>query len=73
MSLQLCICCQVQVTKMVIPLKKIQGKTIIIPLKKIQEKTAPCTQSVALGVAIALKNGSVVMGVACGLTKSLQT
>ena len=31
------------------------------------------SQSVALGMAIALKNGSVVMGVACGSTISVQT
>ena len=43
---------------------------MIIPLKKIQEKTTPCAQSVALGMAIAQRNGSVVMGVECGSTKS---
>ena len=37
MSLQLCICCRVQVVK-IIPLIKIQEKIIGIPSKKIQKK-----------------------------------
>jgi len=56
MSLQLCICCRVQVTKMVITLKK----TMMIPLKKIQKKTTPCTQSVTLGMVIA--NATELLG-----------
>ena len=61
MPWQLCICCRVQLMKMV------------IPLKEIQEKTTPRAQSVVLGMVIAWRNGSVVMGVACGSTQSVQT
>ena len=46
---------------------------MVIPLKEIQEKTTPRAQSVVLGMVIAWRNGSVVMGVACGSTKSVQT
>ena len=74
MSLLRYICYQVQVMKMVIPLKEeSQKKTVMIPLMKIQEKTTPHAQSVALGIVIAWRNGSVVMGVSCGSTKSVQT
>ena len=41
--------------------------------QQIHEKTTPCAQSVALGMAIAWRNGSVVIGVACGSTKGVQT
>ena len=46
--------------------------TMMIPPKKMQEKTTPHAQSVALGIVIAWRNGSVMMGVACS-SKSEQT
>ena len=68
MSLQLCICCRVQVVK-IIPLIKIQEKIIGIPSKKIQKKIMLHARNVVLGMAIALKSEFAVTGVVCGSTK----
>ena len=57
-----------------IPLKEeSQKKTMMIPLNQKIQETTPHAQSVPLGIVIARRNGSVVMGVACGSTKGVQT
>ena len=55
MSLQLCVCDQVQVMK------------AAIPLKKIQEKTTLHARSVVLGMSIAQRSEFVVTGMTCGI------
>ena len=66
-SLKVCIYCQAQVMKMVSLVKEVPEKTLI----QIHN-TVPRAQSVALDMVIAQRNGSVVMGVTCGSTRSVQ-